>query len=87
MPRARFTVRGLMIAVAVAGLICCAWPLHRRRVEFLHVAEIEDAMAELGRLSSVRAEWIEYHRRLATKYRRAARYPWLSVEPDPPEPE
>jgi hypothetical protein len=24
---------------------------------------------------------------LAVKYRRAARYPWLPVEPDPPEPE
>jgi hypothetical protein len=25
--------------------------------------------------------------RLLEKYRRAARYPWLLVEPDPPEPE
>jgi hypothetical protein len=28
-----------------------------------------------------------YHRALKEKYDRAARYPWLSVEPDPPEPE
>jgi hypothetical protein len=27
------------------------------------------------------------HARLKEKYRRAARYPWLPVEPDPPEPE
>lgn len=27
----------------------------------------------------------EYHRRLKRKYERAARYPWLPVEPDPPE--
>ncbi|MGO9466104.1 MAG: hypothetical protein ACLQIB_55340 [Isosphaeraceae bacterium] len=28
-----------------------------------------------------------YHRALNGKYDRAARYPWLRVEPDPPEPE
>jgi hypothetical protein len=28
----------------------------------------------------------EYHRRLRRKYERAARYPWLPVAPDPPEP-
>ncbi len=31
-----------------------------------------------------------YHERedeLARKYERAARYPWLPVEPDPPEPQ
>jgi hypothetical protein len=27
-----------------------------------------------------------FHRRMAEKYERAARYPWLGVEPDPPEP-
>jgi hypothetical protein len=26
-------------------------------------------------------------KRLAAKYKHAARYPWLPVEPDPPEPE
>lgn len=28
----------------------------------------------------------EYHARLKEKYRRAAAFPWLLVEPDPPEP-
>jgi hypothetical protein len=28
-----------------------------------------------------------YHRALKAKYERAVRYPWLPVEPDPPEPE
>jgi hypothetical protein len=28
----------------------------------------------------------DYYRDLANKYARAARYPWLRVEPDPPEP-
>jgi hypothetical protein len=29
----------------------------------------------------------EWHRQLKAKYDHAARYPWLPVEPDPPEPE
>jgi hypothetical protein len=29
----------------------------------------------------------EHHASLARKYERAARYPWLLVEPDPPPPE
>lgn len=29
----------------------------------------------------------DYHACLREKYERAARYPWLPVEPDPPEPE
>ena len=28
-----------------------------------------------------------HHAALRSKYERAARYPWLPVEPDPPEPE
>ena len=40
-----------------------------------------------------RKEWtaytrgvLRYHARMARKYEHAARYPWLSVEPDPPKP-
>jgi hypothetical protein len=29
----------------------------------------------------------DHHASLARKYEQAARYPWLPVEPDPPEPE
>ena len=29
----------------------------------------------------------DHHAALRRKYERAARYPWMSVEPDPPEPE
>jgi hypothetical protein len=31
-------------------------------------------------------EYFSYHERLRLKYERAARYPWLLVEPDPPPP-
>jgi hypothetical protein len=30
---------------------------------------------------------VEYHAAMARKHQRIARYPWLLVEPDPPEPE
>ena len=30
---------------------------------------------------------IAFHEAMARKYEHAARYPWLPVEPDPPEPE
>jgi hypothetical protein len=30
---------------------------------------------------------VEYHAAMRRKYERAARQPWLPVEPDPPEPE
>jgi hypothetical protein len=33
------------------------------------------------------AEEIAHQTAMPEKYRRAARYPWLPVEPDPPEPE
>jgi hypothetical protein len=32
-------------------------------------------------------ESLKYWRMLRLKYQRAARYPWLSVAPDPPEPQ
>ena len=43
--------------------------------------------------SEHRKDWIartrgvlRYHTRMARKYERTARYPWLPVAPDPPEP-
>jgi hypothetical protein len=30
---------------------------------------------------------VDYHAALARKYRRAASYPWLPIEPDPPKPQ
>jgi hypothetical protein len=30
--------------------------------------------------------WLEYNRGLIAKYKRAARYPWRSFAPDPPDP-
>ena len=37
--------------------------------------------------ASWHARRAEYHEALRDKYERAARYPWIYVEPDPPEPQ
>ena len=42
-----------------------------------------ETIAQLGELHRAQARYCD---RLATKYRSAARYPWLPVVPDPPEP-
>jgi hypothetical protein len=45
--------------------------------EIMHLHNDYDRMMERA----------DHHASLARKYERAARYPWLSVEPDPPDPE
>jgi hypothetical protein len=44
------------------------------------VLDFRDEAARCARISA-------HYTRLKLKYERAARYPWLPVEPDPPEPE
>lgn len=39
------------------------------------------------RRRSIISRSLSHHAALAAKYRRAAHYPWLSIEPDPPPPE
>ena len=43
-----------------------------------------DPIRRISSSTSAKAEW---HAMLRVKYERATRFPWLSVEPDPPEPE
>jgi hypothetical protein len=50
----------------------------RRRAERVILSIGEDLKYE--------HKWEAYHRGLRTKYEHAARYPWISVAPDPPEP-
>jgi hypothetical protein len=38
-------------------------------------------------IASAATKAARYHAALVAKYRRAARFPWLPVDPDPPEPE
>jgi hypothetical protein len=99
--RIRFTVRRLMVLVALAGLAMAVATLVKRSTEFRALAE-EQADAEQMSLAYAdegrgeggdpqrvaRGEQMAaYHRELRIKYERAARSPWLPVDPDPPIPD
>jgi hypothetical protein len=101
-PRMRFTVRRLMIAVAVLGTSLGGFAyLERRCQEFQALAQYHDHEHGLGsalgldgicRAINIRGEVVpaaldNWHTELAEKYRHAAQVPWLAVEPDPPRPE
>jgi len=45
------------------------------------------AMGELRRTAALWHRQREYHAAMVRKYRYVARFPWLPVEPDPPEPQ
>jgi hypothetical protein len=48
--------------------------------------EMRARFDEYRRLSALLLRKMEYHAAMARKYRHVARFPWLPVEPDPPEP-
>jgi hypothetical protein len=90
LPRVRFTVRRMMVAVAVLSLLI-GWGIEsgRREGRFRTAARVH-WLASFGRApdgpGQVTEAGLRWHDRMAEKYDRAARYPWLPVEPDPPEP-
>jgi hypothetical protein len=91
-----------MIAVAVVGIGCGAAVLSRRAAVFRERANLyllragveRSTLSMVARHTSVfdpdfipRWQRIARFRELARRYDRAARYPWLPLAPDPPEPE
>jgi hypothetical protein len=94
----RMTTRRWMVAVAVVALllggIVGVYRLRRWHDGFVYRAQWHSRI-----VVTLRTRWrvapndpvpprlIVYYRSLASKYQHAARYPWLPVEPDPPEPE
>jgi hypothetical protein len=96
-PRVRFTIRRIMVAVAVVGIILAAWRLsadRRARADHhRHRRASSFTIADGGIVSRddqgmiVSPEMSLWHAEMTLKYPRAACYPWLPVRPDPPEPE
>jgi hypothetical protein len=115
MPRVRFTVRRMMIAVAIVGaalglglwgMRATRWANDCKTRAGWHtswgrymIAEADEYRIAIESGTSLHPEAKNYpryearerargrfHLRLAAKYERAARYPWLPVAPDPPEP-
>jgi hypothetical protein len=88
----RFTVRRLMVAVAIVGIVLGVTIERRdrfRRIAVHHRAEFQKLASRMKAGSHEESDWlpIEWHESLARKYKRAACYPWLPVATDPPEPE
>jgi hypothetical protein len=97
----RISIRMLMALVAIAAFAMAGVMMVRRSNEFRAITEeqadaerasmeyADDARGERGDPQRVaRGEQMAtYHRGLRIKYERAARYPWLPVAPDPPEPD
>ena len=100
LPRPRFTVRRLMVAVAVTGVVLGVW---RRREHFLERARYyadassmpcslppetdTDAFREWEKHQEHQRKRVEHFDQLRLKYERAARFPFHSVEAAPPRPE
>jgi hypothetical protein len=55
-------------------------------MSLLEITRGSQEQADLEHIRIILPLHIAYHEKLADKYRRGACYPWLLVEPDPPEP-
>ena len=90
LPRVRFSVRRLMIMVAVVALSSAVLGQlslrYRQQARFYAESEAYWRKAAIGAPISQQARYkdrVNYFARLRQKYEHAARYPWLPVEPDP----
>jgi len=89
------TTRRWMIAVAMLGLALGGVESLRRRRDFAlamasrHHDGFDNVMFSPRAIMDFRpfAKYADYHLEMERKWSRSARYPWLPVEPDPPEPE
>jgi hypothetical protein len=97
LPRVRFTVRRMMVAVAItAGILWAAVEVrslpgraesYRIRAALdLHMSRAADQEAACG-AGPCASRVADYYRATAAKYRRASRFPRLPLPPDPPYPE
>lgn len=100
LPRFRFSLRWVMVAVAVAGVVF--WLLKRRESfqvlahQYAIIANSDtcnvppllgtDAFHRWEEGQELDRQGRESYVRLSLKYERAARYPWLPVTPDRPAP-
>ena len=92
MPRFRFTVRRLMVAVAIIGVALGTLAERHarfRRLAAYHAARGGGLVNGLPRSDEAiwRLDLDAWHARLAEKYQRAANRPWEPLGPDPPRPE
>jgi hypothetical protein len=80
-----------MLVVALAGLVMGSgvegYKMWRLSGYYAARARKHENVAIRMRNGSARFKrQADHHESMAVKYERAARYPWLPVDPDPPEP-
>ncbi len=92
----RMTTRRWIVVVMIVAVLLGV-ERTRRRAAYLQQRAVENEQAETAikiillpapgtDVESLRRR-ADYYAHLKEKYRRAARSPWLSIEPDPPAPE
>ena len=95
LPRPQFTVRRLMVAVAIMGIVLLVTVERRdrfRRIAAHHQAEFKKLVSRHPEIvyghpsDKPIIRRLEWHEPMRLKDERAARYPWLPVGPDPPDP-
>jgi hypothetical protein len=95
-PRLRFTVRRMMVVVAILAVILSVAGGLWRRSNLYRLAAKAEEVAALETAGSLKTTPLRgkqlilrklmWHVRRHDIYYRVAEHPWLSVEPDPPEP-
>jgi hypothetical protein len=89
------TTQRWMVAVAVVAISIATVQLVDRWLSYRRIAAYHAELADTGweardpvaaALAKLGPEEVAYHAAMARKYRHAASYPWLPVEPDTPEP-
>jgi hypothetical protein len=98
LPRMRFTVRRMMVVVAVLAIL--VW-LGERHLRFTRLSEYHRSNAGIYLEFDEQTGWVGYvtrdgrdipervhlwHAKLEDKFRESARHPWLPIQPDPPDP-
>jgi hypothetical protein len=97
------TTRRWMMAVATVGLLmgmtivgyrlkrwhdhCIARAERHARTQATFESWRRASLARSNHIMASMSQNLDYHTAMARKYRHAARYPWLPIEPDPQEPE
>ncbi len=97
LPRVPLTVRRMMVWVAICAVILGGvYELARRSAKFTELAARHQASIKEETFYAIGLGWgtpdrlsprESWRLEMLGKYRHAAQYPWLPVEPDPPEPE
>jgi hypothetical protein len=106
LPRVWFTMRRMMVLIAIAALLASFERLRQRSRAYSKMAlgpainyakycdEYINRQCEFCKMAPATFQYeykqltikAAYQEQLWHKYERAARYPWLPVAPDPPEP-